>query len=120
MSICQGSSAWESTRLKTELSRVQVPPLALYYIEIKNDNILIQDIILVSEFPMKSKIPKKVKSKSKKAGKKSTKKRTKKSVDLVDDSGIVLIDDDLKIDTEKEMEERKAFLEESRSQDSSD
>ena len=83
----------------------------------KNDNILIQDIILVSEFLMKTK---KTKSKSKSAGKKSTKKRTKKSGDLPDDLGIILIDDDLKIDTEKELEERKAYLEEARSQDSSE
>ena len=63
---------------------------------------------------------KKTKSKPKSAGKKSTKKRTKKSGDLPDDPGIILIDDDLKIDTEKEMEERKAYLEEARSQETSD
>ena len=44
----------------------------------------------------------------------------KKSADLSDDTGIVLIDDDLKIDTEKELEERKAYLEEARSQETSD
>ena len=114
MPICQGSSAWESTRLKTELSRVQIPPLALIFIGIKNDNILIQDIILVSEFLMKTK---KTKSKPKKTTKKASKK---KSVDSTDDSGIVLIDDDLEVDTEKELEERKAYLEEARSQDSGD
>ena len=117
MPICQGSSAWESTRLKTELSRVQIPPLALIFIGIKNDNILIRDIILVSEFLMKTK---KSKSKPKSAGKKSTKKRTKKSSDLPDDPGIILIDDDLEIDTEKELEERRAYLEEARSQETSD
>ena len=118
MAICQGSSAWESTRLKTELSRVQVPPLAPIFVNmIKNDNILIQDIILISEFLMKAK---KTKSKSKKAEKKTTKKKTKKISDLPDDPGIVLIDDDLKIDTEKELEERKAYLEEARSQETSD
>ena len=69
---------------------------------------------------MKSKKAKTAKSKSKKAGKKSSKKRTKKSDDLSDDTGIVLIDDDLKIDTEKELEERRAYLEEARSQDSGD
>jgi len=86
----------------------------------KNDNILIQDIVLFSEFLMKAKKAKAEKSKSKKAGKKSAKKRTKKSADLSDDTGIVLIDDDLEIDTEKELEERKAYLEEARSQDTSD
>jgi len=52
--------------------------------------------------------------------KKTVKKKAKKSADLTDDSGIVLIDDDLEVDTEKELEERKAFLEEARSQDTAD
>ena len=63
---------------------------------------------------MKSKI------KSKKTGKKPAKKKAKKSADSTDDSGIVLIDDDLEIDPEKELEERKAFLEEARSQDTAE
>ena len=63
---------------------------------------------------------KKSTTKSKKTGKKSAKKKAKKSADSTDDSGIVLIDDDLEIDTEKELEERKAFLEEARSQDTAD
>ena len=118
MAVCQGSSAWESTRLKTELSRVQVPPLALVFVnKIENDNILIADVILFSDFLMKEK---KDKTKSKKTGKKPAKKKTKKSADSADDSGIILIDDDLEIDTEKEMEERKAYLDEARSQDTSD
>ena len=118
MAVCQGSSAWESTRLKTELSRVQVPPLALVFVnKIKNDNILIEDIILFSDFLMKSK---KTITKSKKTGKKPAKKKAKKSADSTDDSGIVLIDDDMEIDAEKELEERKAFLEEARSQDTAD
>ena len=72
---------------------------------------------MFSDFLMKSK---KTKTKSKKTKKSSTKKKAKKSADSVDDSGIVLIDDDLEIDTEKELEERKAFLEEARSQDTAD
>jgi len=52
--------------------------------------------------------------------KKTVKKKAKKSADLTDDSGIVLIDDDLEVDAEKELEERKAFLEEARSQDTAD
>ena len=63
---------------------------------------------------------KKAKTKSKKTGKKPAKKKSKKLADSADDSGIVLIDDDLEIDTEKELEERKAFLEEARSQDTAD
>jgi len=62
----------------------------------------------------------KSKTKSKKTVKKSAKKKVKKSAESTDDSGIVLIDDDLEIDTEKELEERKAFLEEARSQDTAD
>ena len=69
---------------------------------------------------MKAKKAKAVKSKSKKAGKKTTKKKTKKLAGLPDDPGIILIDDDLEIDTEKELEERKAYLEEARSQETSD
>ena len=72
---------------------------------------------MFSDFLMKSK---KTKTKSKKTGKKPAKKKAKKSADSTDDSGIVLIDDDLEIDTEKELEERKAFLEEARSQDTGD
>ena len=59
-------------------------------------------------------------AKPKKTAKKPSKKKSKKSLDSTDDSGIVLIDDDLEIDTDKELEERKAYLEEARSQDSSD
>ena len=42
------------------------------------------------------------------------------NTDLEEDSGIILIDDDLVTDTEKELEERRAYLEEARSQDSMD
>ena len=73
---------------------------------------------MFSDFLMKSKKSKT--TKTKKATKKPSKKKSKKSLDSTDDSGIVLIDDDLEIDTEKELEERKAYLEEARSQDSSD
>jgi len=66
-----------------------------------------------SDFLMKSK-------KSKTAKSKKTTKKSKKSLDPAEDSGIVLIDDSLEVDTEKELEERKAYLEEARSQDSGD
>ena len=68
---------------------------------------------MFSDFLMKSKKTKTTKSKK-------TTKKSKKSLDPADDSGIVLIDDSLEVDTEKELEERKAYLEEARSQDSSD
>jgi|TARA_B100001750_G_C15185068_1_gene436015 ribosomal protein S25 len=57
--------------------------------------------------------------KSKKASKKPAKKRRKKSSDE-DNSGIIVIDDDLEIDAEKELEERRAYLEEARSQDAAE
>ena len=70
---------------------------------------------MFSDFLMKSK-----KSKTAKSKKTVKKPSKKKSPDSTDDSGIVLIDDDLVVDAEKELEERKAYLEEARSQDSSD
>ena len=69
---------------------------------------------------MKDKKTKSVKSKSKKDKKKSSKKTTKKSANLVDDPAIIVIDDNLEVDQEKELEERRAYLEEARSQDSGD
>ena len=50
---------------------------------------------------------------------KSKKKSRKGSVSSIEeeDTGIVLIDDNLTIDKEKELEERRAYLEEARSQD---
>ena len=73
---------------------------------------------MFSDFLMKTKKSKT--SKSKKTTKKPSKKKSKKTLDSTDDSGIVLIDDNLEVDTEKELEERKAYLEEARSQDSGD
>ena len=73
---------------------------------------------MFSDFLMKSK--KSNTAKPKKTAKKPSKKKSKKSLDSIDDSGIVLIDDELEVDTEKELEERKAYLEEARSQDSGD
>ena len=69
---------------------------------------------------MKAKKTKAVKSKSKKDKKKVSKKASKKSTGFVDDPAIIVIDDDLKVDEEKELEERRAYLEEARSQDSGD
>ena len=57
------------------------------------------------------------KSKQKKKTVKS-KKKSKKD-DGNTDFGIVIVDDDLTIDKEAELEERKAFLEEARSQEAS-
>ena len=63
----------------------------------------------------KSKTSKKI---AKKSSKKTKKAKKPKNTGLVEDSGIILIDDDLVTDKEKELEERRAYLEEARSQDS--
>ena len=67
-------------------------------------------------------------SKTKKSSTKSTKAKTKrvskskksKKSESFEDIGVIVVDDDLTVDKEKELEERRAFLEEARSQDSSD
>ena len=55
----------------------------------------------------------------KKTTKKAAKKTTKKADSQPLDSGIVIVEDDLSIDKESELEERRAYLEESRSQEAS-
>ena len=55
---------------------------------------------------------------AKKVAKKTTKKTSKKNTEP-EDSGIVIVDDDLTIDRETELEERRAYLEEARSQEAS-
>ena len=54
---------------------------------------------------------------TKKLTKKPTKKTRKKKMPEVNDTGIVIVDDDLSIDKETELEERRAYLEEARSQE---
>ena len=67
----------------------------------------------------------------KKVGKKTTKKTTNKTTKAKSkskkikdepsgDSGIVIVDDDIVIDQEKVNEERRAYLEEARSQEATD
>ena len=68
------------------------------------------------------------KSKAKKPSTKSIKAKTKraskskksKNSEFLEDDGVIVVDDNLTVDKEKELEERRAFLEEARSQDSSD
>ena len=52
----------------------------------------------------------------KKAIKRVSKKKTKVEPE---DSGIVIVDDDLSVNRETELEERRAYLEEARSQEAS-
>ena len=70
---------------------------------------------------VKKKNPKTTKKVTKSKSKKKTVKSKKKSKkdDGNTDFGIVIVDDDLTIDKEAELEERKAFLEEARSQEAS-
>ena len=59
---------------------------------------------------------------TKKPTKKATKKPTKKAKKNISDSadtGIIIVDDDLTVDRETEFEERRAYLEEARSQEAS-
>ena len=67
---------------------------------------------------------KKTTSKAKKTTTKAKKTTSKKSKKIKDepsgDSGIVIVDDDLVIDQEKINEERRAYLEEARSQEATD
>jgi|TARA_B100001750_G_scaffold188016_1_gene157562 hypothetical protein len=51
--------------------------------------------------------------------KKASKSRKKSNTDTQTYSGIVIVDDDLTVDKEAVLEERKAFLEEARSQEAS-
>ena len=69
------------------------------------------------------------KSEAKKPSTKSTKAKTKrasktkgksKKSESFEDIGVIVVEDDLTVDKEKEQEERRAFLEEARSQDSSE
>jgi hypothetical protein len=65
------------------------------------------------------------KTTSKKLAKKSSKSKTKgkssKNSDLSpDDIGIVVIEDDIKVDKKAELEARRLYLEEARSQEASD
>jgi len=65
----------------------------------------------------KKKTTKKV---AKKTTKKVAKKTTKNKANSEPlDSGIVIVDDDLSVDKESELEERRAYLEEARSQEAS-
>ena len=66
-------------------------------------------------------VKKKVVTKKSKVTKKSSKKRKPKKVnDNSLDSGIVIVDDDYDVDKSLANEERRAYLEEARSQDASE
>ncbi len=61
------------------------------------------------------------KAKTSKSKAKSTKSKSKKVMEEPSSElGIVIVDDEIEIDQEKKNEERRAYLEEARSQDASD
>lgn len=68
----------------------------------------------------KSTKAKSTRSKTGKTKSKSVKSKNKHKNDYFDDAGIVIVDDDIEIDKEKVNEERRAYLEEARSQEASD
>ncbi len=64
---------------------------------------------------------KSLKSQTKAKTKKTKAKiKSKKPTQPLDDAAIVIVDDNFEIDKEKEIEERRAYLEEARSQEASD
>lgn len=75
----------------------------------------------VKKTATKAKATKTKTSKTSKSKAKTTKSKSKKSnEETFDDMGIVIVDDDISIDQEKINEERRAYLEEARSQEASD
>ena len=80
-----------------------------------------QTIPRFSIIKVKKKVTKKVTTKTKKATKASaSKSKVKKINDEPSDGGIVIVDDDIVIDQDKVNEERRAYLEEARSQEAID
>ena len=70
---------------------------------------------------METKKTKSAKKTKKTNAKGKTKKKAKKLKNIpVEDASFVIVDDELEIDKEKEIEEKRAYLEEARSQESSD
>lgn len=63
---------------------------------------------------------KKFENKKQKKNKKKPKNKNKTADEIIEDSGIIVIDDNLKTDKNAELEERKAYLEEAKSQDAFD
>ena len=82
----------------------------------------------VKKAPSKAKATKSKESKTTKTKAKTTKAKTSKTTkstkklkeEPLGDMGIVIVDDDITIDQEKINEERRAYLEEARSQEATD
>ena len=74
----------------------------------------------MAEKKVVKKTVKKTSSKAKTSKTKNVKSKSKKYDEPSGDGGIVIVDDDIVIDKEKVNEERRAYLEEARSQEVSD
>ena len=69
---------------------------------------------------VKSKKTTSKKSTKKSSKSKATDKKSKNSESSAEDVGIVVIDEDIKVDKDAELEARRLYLEEARSQETSD
>ena len=74
----------------------------------------------MNDAPKKSKTKKPLTKSTKAKTKRVSKSKKSKKSESFEDIGVIVVDDDLTVDKEKELEERRVFLEEARSQDSSD
>ena len=81
-------------------------------------SILMAEKKVTKKTTTKKATPKKTTGKTKKSAVKSKSKKSKNEPS--GDSGIVIVDDDIVIDQEKVNEERRAYLEEARSQEATD
>jgi len=90
-----------------------------------DDNLMTRDKKKENKKPAKIETPKKDQDKKeitkKETSKTKVKEKTKLKEDIVqEDDGIIVVEDDTGLDKEAELEARKAYLEEARSQEASD
>ena len=86
---------------------------------LKSDTIARFSILMAEKKVTKKTTAKKTTGKAKKTSKAKSKSKKVKN-EPSGDSGIVIVDDDIVIDREKVNEERRAYLEEARSQEATD
>ena len=86
---------------------------------LKSDTIARFSILMAEKKVTKKATTKKTTGKAKKTSKAKSKSKKVKN-EPSGDSGIVIVDDDIVIDQEKVNEERRAYLEEARSQEATD
>ncbi len=76
---------------------------------------------MAKEKKKETKKPAKKEAKKKEASKVKAKEKSKLKEDVVEeDTGIIVVEDDTDVDKEAELEARKAYLEEARSQEAGD